>query len=356
MSELGAPTEALEPVFLPWQTASAAAWLGGERARFAHAWLLHGQAGIGKRQFAWAAAASLLCEQPRQGLACGECPACRWLRQGNHPDFRVIRPDAVALAEGAQEAGEPDADGARAKKTPSREIRIEQVRELERWITTATHRGGWRVVLLYPVHSLNPYAANALLKMLEEPPAHTVFLMVTDAPDRVLPTLLSRSRRLPLAAPEPAQAQAWLESMGVAEPQGFLAAAGQAPVAALAMARQNDRAWPEWLPVWLEGLGRGQGRILAARLAGDLEKQPATEWLAVLQRTVCDLQWQQNGLAPRYYPGLAAASGALAARCGKVLLAEFARYLSQQIRVANHPLNARLFAQATLLRMAETAA
>src|SRR5690606_16172996 len=160
----------------------------------------------------------------RQGLACGECPACRWLRQGNHPDFRVVRPDAVALAEGAPDTGEGESEASRSK-TPSREIRIEQVRELERWITTATHRGGWRVIVLYPLHALNPYAANALLKMLEEPPEHTVFLLVTDAPDRVLPTLLSRSRRLPLAAPDPQAARAWLEAQEVADAADFLAAA-----------------------------------------------------------------------------------------------------------------------------------
>src|SRR5690606_3176326 len=58
------------PAFLPWQINAARAWLG-ERDRFAHAWLVHGLAGIGKLEFAAAAAASLLCEAPRQGLACG---------------------------------------------------------------------------------------------------------------------------------------------------------------------------------------------------------------------------------------------------------------------------------------------
>ncbi|MFU2072013.1 DNA polymerase III subunit delta', partial [Bordetella hinzii] len=64
--------------FAPWHLETARAWLG-QRERFAHAWLIHGTAGIGKLDFAAAAAASLLCEAPREGLACGACPACAWV-------------------------------------------------------------------------------------------------------------------------------------------------------------------------------------------------------------------------------------------------------------------------------------
>src|SRR3546814_8542999 len=80
-------------------------------------------------------------------------------------------------------------------------MRVEQLRSLHTWFNTATHRGGWRVAILYPARAMNAITANALLKVLEEPPAHTIFLLVADAPDRLLPTLVSRCRRLPLAAP-----------------------------------------------------------------------------------------------------------------------------------------------------------
>jgi len=131
------------PTFLPWQLDVARAWLG-RRERFAHAWLIHGLAGIGKARFAAAAAASLLCEAPREGLACGQCPACTWVASGNHPDLRRVRPDAVALEEDGDlaapddVAGEASAAGT-AKKAPSREIRIDQLRALEPWFNTATH-------------------------------------------------------------------------------------------------------------------------------------------------------------------------------------------------------------------------
>ncbi|HEY9460225.1 MAG TPA: DNA polymerase III subunit delta', partial [Paralcaligenes sp.] len=177
------------PLFFPWQRDRASAWLS-QRERFAHAWLIHGMAGIGKRQFALAAAASLLCESPRHGLACGRCAACVWVASGNHPDLRRIRPDATAFEEGGP-SDESDSGAGATKKTLSREIRVDQLRGMASWFNTATHRGGWRVAVLYPAQSLNTISANALLKVLEEPPDHTVFLIVADAPDRLLPTLVS---------------------------------------------------------------------------------------------------------------------------------------------------------------------
>src|SRR5690606_9915701 len=101
--------------FYPWQTKAAQQWLA-HRERFSHAWLIHGLAGIGKERFARAGAASLLCTSPKKGYqACGECDACRWCKNGNHPDLRLLRPESVA----AQEAAE--SNPADSKKALSKE-------------------------------------------------------------------------------------------------------------------------------------------------------------------------------------------------------------------------------------------
>lgn len=338
------------PGFLPWQLDSARAWLA-QRERFAHAWLVHGLAGIGKVRFASAAAASLLCEAPREGLACGACPACTWVAAGNHPDLRRIRPDAVALEEGGEAAAEDEAAPGAAKKAPSRDIRIDQIRALEPWFNTATHRGGWRVALLYPAQAMNVVSANALLKVLEEPPAHTVFLLVADAPDRLLPTLVSRCRRLPMPVPAPDQAQAWLREQGVDAPADWLAAAGGAPLAALALSQSRGQACPEWLEQLVQPLSAGRAPDVG-ELADVLEKQPAGVWIDALQRLYVDLMLAAGaGAAPRYYPALADAARRLAERVDQTALAEVARWLATQRAVANHPLNAKLFAHAALQRV-----
>ena len=123
---------------------------------------------------------------------------------------------------------------------------------MESWFNTATHRGGWRVALLYPAHALNVVSANALLKVLEEPPPHTVFLLVADAPDRLLPTLVSRCRRLP--APDADTALQWLREQNVEPAREWLAAGGNAPLAALRLAQSGEAAcphgWASWSRRW----------------------------------------------------------------------------------------------------------
>jgi len=346
------------PRFLPWHADTARHWLG-QRERFAHAWLIHGLAGIGKVEFALAAAASLLCESPHAGLACGTCAACTWFASGNHPDVRRIRPEAIALEEGveAQADAAPAATAtssatqaeAGKKRAPSREIRIEQIRSLASWFNTATHRGGWRVAGLYPAHAMNIISANALLKVLEEPPARTVFLLVADAPDRLLPTLVSRCRRLPLAAPTPSMAQTWLHEQGVTEAAAWLAAAGGAPLAALHLSQQRAQACPDWLARFLAPLSRANTPDLG-ELVDILEKLPAMHWLDTLQRLFVDLMLLVAGADARYFPAQQAVLQAIAARAHGVAIAETARWLSQQRALVNHPLNAKLFIHAALQR------
>jgi len=345
------------PRFLPWQTEAAQTWLAG-RERFAHAWLIHGLAGIGKTQFAQAAAASLLCEAPKDGLACGTCPACTWVASGNHPDLRRLRPDAVARQEteenDAVESDTAEATTSAQKRAPSREIRIDQIRALQDWFNTTTHRNGWRVALVYPAQSLNVVSANALLKVLEEPPAHTLFLLVADAPDRLLPTLVSRCRRLPLAAPEPTVAQQWLAEQGVDAPQDWLAAAGGAPLAALALSQTRKAACPDWLTRFVTPLADGHapagGMADLAALVDALDKTPAPEWLDALQRLFVDITLLAAGAPARYFPSASTLIRPIAQRANAARLSDAAQWLARQRAVAQHPLAAKLFIQSVLQR------
>ncbi|CAM5181335.1 DNA polymerase-3 subunit delta OS=Castellaniella defragrans OX=75697 GN=HNR28_003599 PE=4 SV=1 [Castellaniella defragrans] len=321
--------------FLPWQTGIARHWLE-DRTRFAHAWLIHGMPGIGQFEFARAGAASLLCETPRDGLACGQCEACRWVRAGNHPDVRRIRPEALAVQE-----GEAEGEGSGSKKTLSREIRVEQIRELLPWFNMASHRGGWRVALLYPAEALNTISANALLKILEEPPGRTVFLLVAQAPDRLLPTLVSRCRRLPLPVPTREQALAWLTEQGVADPAARLAASGGAPLLAWEAAEAGAPPMPAWLTVFLD-LASQRGPATA--LADALTAQEPAAWVDAAQRLWVDLGLASHGLPLRYYPDQSAAVGALARSLDAAALMKGAQWLVEQRRLAQHPLNPKFLA------------
>ncbi|MDO9023931.1 DNA polymerase III subunit delta' [Zwartia sp.] len=351
----------MQPLFLPWHVDVAKAWLG-TRERFAHAWLIHGLTGIGKREFAFAAAASLLCESPAEGLACGKCLACGWVAKGNHPDFKRIRPETLALEEGQDAAEEDDANteepaareaGSSSKRAPSKDIRVEQVRALEPWFNNATHRGGWRVALIYPAEALTTISGNTLLKVLEEPPPSTVFLLVADAPDRLLPTLLSRCRRLPLSTPKPDIAREWLVNAGVKNAEDWLAAAGGAPLLAKKQSESQSTPCPGWIAELLTTLEHTQLPDLGA-LADTLAKSSTTSWLDALQRLSIDLNLCSHQLPCRYYPALQKSLIMIGERGDPVHFAQLSSWLNEQKRVAGHPLNAKLFAQAVLQRLLQS--
>lgn len=158
--------------------------------RVHHAWLFTGPEGVGKETAALAFGRSLLCHGPVEGEACGECPACRKVERGLHPDLLRILPEALAVERGLLAREE-------VARTPSRDLRIEQIRKLEGALALAPVEGTRRVVLLLAAESMNAAAQNAFLKTLEEPPAGTHVVLVAEAGDRLLPTIRSRCVRVP---------------------------------------------------------------------------------------------------------------------------------------------------------------
>lgn len=169
----------------PWQ---AAVWQQlSRRERHAHAYLLHGPAGIGKRALAERLAATLLCSAPGSEGPCGRCKACLLLQAGTHPDFFELQPE---------EADKP--------------IKVDQVRELVDFVSQTAQLGGRKLVLLEPAEAMNLNAANALLKSLEEPSGDTVLLLVSHQPSRLLPTIKSRCQQLACPLPDSAAALSWL--------------------------------------------------------------------------------------------------------------------------------------------------
>ena len=150
-----------------------AAWNAG---RLAHAYLFIGPEGVGKASVARALAAALNCAKPIDGWdACGECPSCKRMAAGTHADFRMIFP----TSEGRQP-----------------QIKIEQIREFRRLTAYPPMEGGWRVVLIKPGEAMNPAAANALLKTLEEPPERHLVIIAAGSEAELFPTIVSRCQKL----------------------------------------------------------------------------------------------------------------------------------------------------------------
>jgi len=158
-----------------------AAWEG---RKIHHAWLLAGPRGVGKATFARAAARRMLADAAGPPVELpgldtpSEHPIVKLVDAGSHPDMRWL--ERLANDKG----------------NLNRNIKVDQIRELAEFVSLSAAMSPWRLIVVDSADDLERSAANALLKMLEEPPANTIFLLVSHAPGRLLPTIRSRCRQL----------------------------------------------------------------------------------------------------------------------------------------------------------------
>ncbi len=156
-----------------------------------HAYLFCGPPGLGRRTLALRLAQALNCEKPiAAGIPCGTCRDCKQIEAMRHPDLNVIEPTDKDL--------NPDPNG---------EIRVQQIRNLQKAIVLKPYQSKYRVAVFTRFEKANINAANALLKTLEEAPAHAILLLTADTPEQLLPTIVSRCeilrlRPLPVGAVE----------------------------------------------------------------------------------------------------------------------------------------------------------
>ena len=204
----------------PWQDSLWQQMAG--REQHAHAYLLHGPVGIGKRALAERLMHRLLCQRPVGLDACWGCKSCLLLKAGSHPDNYILEPE--------------EADKA---------IKVDQVRDLVSFVVQTAQMGGRKVVLIEPVESMNINAANALLKSLEEPSGNTVLLLVSHQPSRLLATVKSRCVQQACPLPSEAMSLAWLADAlpGSSDEERveLLTLAAGSPLAAVSLQAQGVR-------------------------------------------------------------------------------------------------------------------
>jgi DNA polymerase-3 subunit delta' len=253
-----------------------------------HAWLFHGPEGVGKELAALGLAQALSCPE-KPGVGCGTCSSCQRVVRRNHPDVTWVLTEDEQVKRGI--AGRGDFD-----HTPSRDIKVEQVRALGERLAFRPLESPYKVALLIDAHAMNPQAQNALLKTLEEPPKATVLVLTTAMPDKLLPTIRSRCAKaqfgpLPLKlVAEKVAAKRKLDpetAMQVARmADGSLSRAFDLDVKALehrkeiiqafeALKRDDARGWLQFAEVY------GEGRV---------EAEAALDVLAVWLRDVVAAQ------------------------------------------------------------------
>ena len=253
----------------PWQDLLWQQLAG--RSQHAHAYLLHGPAGIGKRALAERLMARLLCQLPDGLSACGQCKSCHLLAAGTHPDNYILQPE--------------EADKA---------IKVDQVRDLVSFVVQTAQLAGRKVVLVEPAESMNVNAANALLKSLEEPSGNTVLLLISHQPSRLLPTVKSRCVQQACPLPSEAMSLAWLQQALPAckadEHHELLFLAAGSPLMAVKMHEQGVIAQRAQV---VEGVKK----LLKQQIAAS---QLAESWSAISLQLLFDWFCQWSQLLLRY--------------------------------------------------------
>ncbi|MGI9317362.1 MAG: DNA polymerase III subunit delta' C-terminal domain-containing protein [bacterium] len=289
---------------LPWHQE---AWnrLAASADSLHHGLILNGLSGIGKREFSVALAQRLLCARRENLNPCGDCQNCKLFVAGTHPDLHVITSEYEAT-EGRIDLISRYSDRyqdvvARGKKAnPSQVIPVDQIRTLIERFYQSSHISDSRIALIVPADRMNANAANALLKLLEEPPAGAFFLLVTDQPGILPATIRSRCVNESLPTPSSDQAEKWILT------QISDADLTQLPVNVSAgpidfVADQQSGLFQQQLENLkrIDSLLNGQSDPLD--LASQMVKQDAVPLLNWMHKLVFDMiKWQGAGQVPMW--------------------------------------------------------
>jgi DNA polymerase-3 subunit delta' len=312
--------------------------------------LVVGPEGSGLPLFALALVQGRLCEnaEPDSGLGCGRCRSCEWFAVGHHPDVLRIGGDVAVAVESDVDAGEGRSKAAEAREdaAKSRNIPVGEVRRLTNFVQVPSHGAAGRFVLLSPADGMNTAAANALLKILEEPPARTTLILVSSREGRLLPTVRSRCQLVRLPRPGRDASLRWLAERGVPKPALALDLTGQAPIGAASL---DTEFWSSRDRL-VGALGRRDVSGAALMLAG--EALPLTMLLPILHSWVVDCLGLAMTGRLRYHTDQIANVTSAANRMDLDALMAFEQRLRAARRLVDHPLSPKLVVGELLLAYA----
>lgn len=301
-----------------------------------HAWLLQGPSGLGQYDLATSMVSAWLCESKTaltQG-ACGQCGSCHALSVHTHADLLVLMPETILLELGWPLSEKAQSEIDNKTRKPSKEIRIEAMRDAIEFSQRTNARGKGKAVLVFPAERMNHVTANALLKTLEEPPGDVKFVLATEAAHQLLPTIRSRCLIHTMAWPLVSEAVTWLQAQGLMQEDAasLLKAAGGRPNEVLKQLNlgQSKQWWAKFPKAMLSG---------DASYCSDL---PPSEVIDALQKLCHDLMMLQTQASLRYFnesdlPKLKVSSTQLTA---------WFKRLSQAAKTSEHPFNAGLMLEA----------
>jgi len=291
-----------------------------------HALIFKGKEGIGKYDFANTFAKSYLCQSPISNhLPCEACSSCEWFPD-SHPDFKHITP-----------IESDDDESSKRKTVRKKNIAIHQIRELSEYLELSAHQEtGRRIVLIEPADSLNQAASNALLKILEEPPENTLFILVTSQAQKLIATIRSRCQLLELRGPSLDEARVFLDGQKIAYEKSLLSFTGGSPFNAMKeLENQSERS------VITQLLSQGH-KVDITKINYSILTQGLDWTVNMIQKWAFDLLLSFHTQQSYYFKAEEARIDSQAKQLNLDALLLFVNELNELKKIASHPVNQEL--------------
>ena len=291
-----------------------------------HALIFKGKEGIGKYDFANTFAKSYLCQSPISNhLPCEACSSCEWFPD-SHPDFKHIAP-----------IESDDDESSKRKTVRKKNIAIHQIRELSEYLELSAHQEkGRRIVLIEPADSLNQAASNALLKILEEPPENTLFILVTSQAQKLIATIRSRCQLLELRGPSLDEARVFLDGQKIAYEKSLLSFTGGSPFNAMKeLENQSERS------VITQLLSQGH-KVDITKINYSILTQGLDWTVNMIQKWAFDLLLSFHTQQSYYFKAEEARIDSQAKQLNLDALLLFVNELNELKKIASHPVNQEL--------------
>ena len=301
-----------------------------------HAWLLQGPSGLGQYELALQLVRAWLCDQPTEAGACNTCTSCHAIDVKAHVDLFILMPETIK-----QELDWPLSEKALHEiatkpRKPSKQIRIDEMRDAIEFAQRTAGRGRGKAILVYPAEQMNQFTANAMLKILEEPPGDLKFVLSSEAAHELIPTIRSRCQMHTLTWPAAAESQAWMMQQGIrsADTEPLLRASGGRPAEALNFA-QTERTPATWQS-FPKAMAKGDASFVMKWLPADL--------LDAQQKLCHDLMAAKSGAVPRFFK--TADLPSTANLPSYEALAAWHKSLTESAKTVDHPFKAELMLEA----------
>jgi DNA polymerase III subunit delta' len=311
-------TEATSAEDAKAQPTPLAPWLAAQRDTLlrqrGHAWLLHGPSGLGQYELALSLAQAWLCEAPGKqpgDAACGHCQSCHLIETRAHPDLAMLMPEVQMLDLGWPLSEKAQSDIDDKKRKPSKEIRVDAMREAIEFAQLTSGRGRGKAVVVYPAERMNVATANALLKTLEEPTGDVKFALATESAHQLLPTIRSRCQSFAMRWPSEDEAVQWLAAASATPDAAPSKGKGDGPSATKATPQTIQAALQaaggrplDALDLLADGRASVWAKIPIAMLNGNvaaLQDWSPQAALDALQKLCHDIWAVKIGANPRFF-------------------------------------------------------